>query len=119
MNPNYVHTITLYLQQGGSWTRRVLHDCSYRAATTVVQNGTQATTVNTYTVRIPIEAVEGDLTVSHNDIVVLGECQDEITNETGHRAAEVLARNKPDAFRVTAFSRNTDHLMDKHYRLGG
>lgn len=121
MNPNYTHTVTLYHRQAdGTYTRQVLEGVSWKAETAVTQSGTQAGKTNTYTVRIPAEAVPDGLAVSlNNDIVVHGECSDVIGNTVGSRAAEVLARYKPEAFKVTAFSDNTSHMTDKHYRLGG
>ena len=152
MNPNYVHTITLYRrQQDGTYSRNVIHGCFWKSLTAVTQNGTNAAQSNTYVVRIPKDkapsryefqdplitengdglqdesgnslqaftSVDGLFRVSMNDIVVKGECQDWISDEKGYRAAEVLNRYKPEAFKVTAFSDNTSHPMDKHYRLGG
>jgi len=121
MNPNYVHTITLYRRQDdGSYSRDVFEDCFWHAGTAVTQNGTNASKSNIYTVRIPLEKAGPGFCVSlNNDIVVLGECADEISNEKGSRVAEILLKHKPDAFKITVFSRNTGHLMDKHYRLGG
>ena len=119
-NPNYVHTITLYRRiTDGSYTRSILHGCFWKAGTAVTQNGVQASQSNVYTVRIPAEQVEAGFSVSMGDIVVHGECADSISNTAGNRAAEVLNRNKPEAFKVTVFSDNTSHLMDKHYRIGG
>ena len=57
--------------------------------------------------------------MSHDDIVVKGECREEITGESGQTAAQVLNRHKPEAFRITAFSDNTGFGAAKHYRLGG
>ncbi len=119
MNPNYVHTITLYHHQAGTWIRTVLHNCFYHAQMTVSQDGAQARVSNTYTVRIPLSEAGTGFAVSKNDLVIYGECTDEISQEKGHRAAEILTAHKPDAFLVTAFADNTSHLMDKHYRLGG
>ena len=75
--------------------------------------------VNTYTVRIPQKETEEGFRVLSGDIVVHGECQDMITKKSPDTASEVLQRNKPDAFLVTAFSDNTSHRMGKHYRLRG
>lgn len=137
MNPNYCHTITLYnclkardaADKKEHWTRTVLHDCFYKASITQTQSDTQVTQQNTYTVRIPQNDDyrpyhewmddQSGFTVSEGDIVVCGECDDEITGEDGQTAAQLLLRHKPEAFRVTAFSDNTSHLMGKHYRLGG
>lgn len=137
MNPNYCHTITLYnclkardaADKKERWARTVLYGCFYKSSITQTQSDTQVTQQNTYTVRIP---QSGDylpyaewkdrqtgFTVSEGDIVVHGECEDEITGEEGQTAAQLLLRHKPEAFRVTAFSDNTSHLMGKHYRLGG
>ena len=121
MNPNYVHTVTLYLRQSdGSYTRKVVNGCFWKANTTTVQSGTEASVKNTYTVRIPMEKVPEGLAVTlNNDMAILGECLDEVSSTAGYRAAEILNKHKPDAFKVTAFTDNTGHLLDKHYRLGG
>lgn len=120
MNPNYIYTITLYRKgQDGAWDKTVLRNCFWKSSIITTQNGTDASMANTYTVRIPKGRVKADFTVSVGDVVVLGECMDEITRKTPNTAAEVLLRNKPNAFKVTAFSDNTGHIMDKHFRLGG
>lgn len=142
MNPNYCHTITLYnclrakdnQEKKDVWIRTVINGCFYKASTTLIQNGTEASLSNTYTVRIqkddrytpyrewmklPENARKEYFTVSDGDIVIYGECTEEITGESGKTAMEILRRNKPDAFRVTSFSDNTSHRMGKHYRLGG
>lgn len=119
VNPNYVHTITLYRKQNGAWTRTVLHNCFWKSPVAVTQNGVQASQANTYTVRIPAEVAGEGFKVSLEDIVVHGECTDQITGKVPNTAAEVMARNKPEAFKVMAFSDNTAHRMGKHYRLGG
>ena len=90
MNPNYVHTITLYHQDDGKWLQEIYRNCFWKSEITVLQNGTTATQKNTYTVRIPAE-----------------------------RICAGMRRHKPNAFRVTAFSDNTGHRLGKHYRLGG
>lgn len=121
MNPNYVHTITLYQrQQDGSYIRSVLAGCFWKAGIALTQSGTNASQTNTYTVRIPADKVPAEFSVSTGyDFVVLGECKDAVSNETGQRAAEIISRYKPNAFKVSAFSDNTGHMLDKHFRLGG
>lgn len=121
MNPNYVHTITLYRKQAdGTFKRSVLKNCFFKAETTVVQSGTNVSKVNTYTVRIPADKAGKNFSVTTgSDIVILGECKETISDTKGNRAAELLLRYKPMAFKVTAFSDNTSHRLDKHYRLGG
>ena len=137
MNPNYVHTITLYNRiraadtkdRKEKWIRTVISGCFYKAQVNTALT-TQATVSNTYTVRIPKDSrylpypefqenPEGHFTVSMDDIVVKGICREEITGTDGHTAAQLLNRHKPDAFRVTAFSDNTACPIGKHYRLGG
>lgn len=119
MNPNYVHTITVYRKQGDVFERTVLTGCFWKAQTVVSQSGTQATQSNVYTVRIPADKVPEGFRLAVNDIIVHGEVADEISNEKGSRAAEILLKYKPEAFRVTVFSDNTGHRADKHYRAGG
>lgn len=119
MNPNYVDTITIFRKQSGAWVKTVLHNCFWKSEIKSVQNGTEVNKVNTYTVRIPLQAAGKKFIVSPGDVAVFGECSDEITMKSPNTATEVLNRNKPEAFAVTAYADNTSHLMDKHYRLGG
>ncbi len=137
MNPNYVHTITLYnrikaadtTDKKEKWIRTVIPNCSYKAQMNT-NLSTQATVSNTYTVRIAqdkrylpytdfVQNPTGHFTASMDDIVVLGNCQEEITGVDGHTATQLLNRHKPNAFKVTAFSDNTAFRIGKHYRLGG
>ena len=66
-----------------------------------------------------IKKPAGCFTVSLDDIVVEGVCREEITGIDGHTATQLLNRNKPNAFKITAFSDNTAFRVGKHYRLGG
>lgn len=138
MNPNYVYTITLYnriraadAEDGKEhWLKTVIPNCFYKAQISSNFGDTHANVSNTYTVRIPedrhylpyaefIKGPKGHFTVSLDDIVIRGVCNEDITGESGQAAVQVLQRHKPDAFKVTAFSDNTAFRMAKHYRLGG
>ncbi len=138
MNQNYVHTITLYnrIRAADSpdkkerWKRTVLRDCFWKATTNTSFGDKEANISNTYVVRIPqdaryvpyhvfVKSPDGHFTVSQGDIVVHGECSDEITGEAGKTAAQLIERYRQEAFRVSAFSDNTAFPIDKHYRLGG
>lgn len=68
---------------------------------------------------ILLKETTDSFTVSQGDIVIYGECLEEITGVSGQTAAQVLNRHKPNAFKVTAFSDNTGFPLAKHYRLGG
>ena len=118
-NPNYIHTITIFRNQNGTWTKSVFHNCFWKSEIVKTQDGTNAGQANTYTVRIPLAVAGAGFTVSTDDIAIKGDCHDNITGKPPNTATEVLLRNKPDAFKVTAFSDNTSHRMGKHYRLGG
>lgn len=142
MNPNYKETITVFncirgrdnLTKKDIWTRTVLHDCFYKFVQVRVDDGKIAKTVGTYTARIPEseqylpyrefaklsdEERGKNFTFNLGDIVVKGECLEEITGKTPNTATEVLDRLQPDAFVITAFSDNTSHPCAKHYRVGG
>lgn len=97
----------------------MLRNCFWKSEIKTVQDGTTLKKVNAYTVRIPSDESCEKFTVSSGDIVVLGICEDMITMKSPNTAAEVLNRNKPNAFSVTAYADNTSHIMNKHYRLGG
>lgn len=119
MNPNYVHTITLFHNDSGKWQRTVYHNCFWKSETSTNQNGTEATKVSTYTVRIPVEVAGTGFLASPGDIVIHNECMDEITDKSPNTASQILQKYKPEAFRIKAYSDNTFHQMAKHYRLGG
>lgn len=142
MNPNYRHTITLYNclkacdspDRKDHWHRTVLTGCYYKAMISRTDSGTSAGVNNTYAVRIPAdprylpypswaELSEEErnwyYTVNLDDVVVYGECLEEITGVSGQTAVQLLKRHKPDAFKVTACSDNTDFPVEKHIRLGG
>ena len=137
MNQNYNQTITLYnrIRSADSsdkkehWRRTVLRGCFWKANIGTYFSDKQAAVQNTYVVRIPgsdryavyAEFLKsaGAFTVSKGDIVVHGECKEEITGEAGYTATDILNRCAPEAFRVTAFSDNTSFPVAKHYRIGG
>ena len=57
--------------------------------------------------------------MSQGDIVVYGECAEEITGTSGQTATQIMNHHKPNAFKVTASADNTKFPAAKHYRLGG
>lgn len=144
MNPNYIHTITIFNclraadnpnEKKDIWQKTVLKRCFYKNAMEqsdyVARDPRMA---NTYTVRIPqsdkylqykewVKLPESErlryFTCSIKDIIVYGDCAEVITGISPDTAAEVLSKCKPDAFNVTAFSDNTSHKRAKHYRAGG
>lgn len=144
MNPNYNQTLTLYncfrgadnpASKSDVWQKTVLHNCFYKNVIGRSEYADKEPKMNSvYTVRIPksekyrpyhewIQLPEEErkefFTCSQKDIVVKGECSDEIIGASPDTASQILSRNKPDAFVVTAFSDNTSHRLAKHYRLGG
>lgn len=144
MNPNYNQTVTVYncLRAADHpdgkkdvWQRTVIHNCFYKNVMGRLEYAEKEPRMDSvYTVRIPVSGKYKPyhewirlpdkerreyFTCRQKDIVVKGECGDEITGVSPDTASQVLARYKPDAFVVTAFSDNTSHRMAKHYRLGG
>lgn len=132
MNPNYSRTITLYNRikakdsagKADDWYRTVLRGCSW----------SYDQDKGRYTVRIP-ETYPGNrpyaayrrwkdnpgssFTLSESDLIVLGECSEMVTGRSPDTAAEILIRNKPDAFLIKSFADNTSHPAGKHYKVGG
>ena len=144
MNPNYNQTITLFNCLRASdnpdskrdvWQKTVLHGCFYKNVIGRTDNlSTDPKMSNVYTSRIPGSDLYRPyrewcrlpdaerrryFTFSLKDIVVKGECREEITGASPNTASELLSRYKPDAFVITAFSDNTSHIRAKHYRVGG
>ena len=143
MNPNYNQTITVYNCFRGEdnpnnlkdiWQKTVLHNCFYKNVIQRVDTDESSEMRNVYTARIPESVLyrpyrtwimlEEDerkkcFTFRLGDIVVRGECQDDILGVSPCTATEILEKYKPDSFKVTAFSDNTAHTTGKHYRIGG
>lgn len=143
MNPNYNQTITVYnclraADNPGSmkdtWQKTVLHDCFYKNVMGRVDSEKGAKMSSVYTARIPEspsyrsysewaslpqDEREDLFTFNLGDIVVKGECADDIKGVSPFTASEVLEKYKPDAFKVTAFSDNASHIAGRHYRVGG
>lgn len=143
MNPNYIHTITVFNclraednpdSSKDTWGKTVIHDCYYKSVMGRVDSDKSSMMQNVYVARIPKDSrylpyhewakkteEERELyfTFSLGDIVVKGECPDQITGKSPNTATDILQKYKPDAFKVTDFSDNTSHKMSKHYRVGG
>lgn len=138
LSPGYIHTLTLYNRIHATdtpdrkerWIRTVLHNCFWKSQIQTGFRDTGVSSQNIYVVRIPEDARYlpyaefvkhpiGRFTFSQGDLVVLGECKEEITGETSHTMTQVLNRYRPDAFQITAFTDNTSFLVSRHYRLGG
>lgn len=138
ISPGCVHTLTLYNRIRAAdtsdrkehWIRTVLHNCFWKSQIKTGFRDTGVSSQNVYVVRIPEDArylpyagfvkqQTGRFTFSQGDLVVLGECKEEITGETGHTMTQVLNRHSPDAFQITAFTDNTSFPVSRHYRLGG
>lgn len=138
MNPNYNQTITVYNRIKGAdtedgkdiWKRTVLENCFYKLSQTKIDDGKTAKMAGTYIARIPespnylpyrefakTKGAGNSFTLNPGDIVVKDACMEEITGKMPNTASELLARQKPEAFQITAFSDNTSHLRGKHYRV--
>lgn len=138
MNPNYIHTITVYnrvrpqdsKEKRDIWYRTVLQNCFWQCKTKDQQmaGSTRMTPENTFVVRIPqnpdylpyrkwIQSPDGNFTLTKGDIIVHGECEDMISSE--FPATELLKKYTEDVFVITATADNTGCLFEKHYRAGG
>ena len=142
LNPNYSKTITLYNCLKGAdnpdgntdvWYRTDVDECFFKNVMSAVHSGTSSQMTGTYTSRIPssskympyaqwcgLSASSRRMYFTGNlgDIIVSGNCHDIISNESPNTSAQVLNRNKPNAFQVTAFSDNSA-AVETHYRYGG
>ena len=141
MNPNYVDTITIWnclkgadnpAGTGDVWYKRVLTGCFFKVVTSQVNSGLNSNMAGAYVCRIPSSLLyvpyvqwvakaanvrANFFTARNDDIVVLGSSADTITNVSPNTSAQILAKNKPTAFKVTVVSDNAG--IDPHYRLGG
>lgn len=144
MNPNYNQTVTIFnclrardnpYGKKDVWQKMVLGHCFYKNVMGRAEYADREPKMaSVYTVRVPEslkykpypewckmpeEERRQYFTCSMKDIVVKGECLDGISGISPDTASEVLSRNKPEAFVVTAFSDNTSHQRARHYRIGG
>lgn len=142
VNPNWNKTITLFnclkgadnpSGTGDVWYKTVIPDCYFKCVTKQVNSGFNTQMAGAYTVRIPgsitylpylswvaLSAATRSqyFTIRNDDIVILGSSAEVVSNVSPNTAAHVLARNKPNAFKVTAASDNTS-IFPPQYRLGG
>ena len=117
-NPNYNHDITVYHKNGTAFERRVLSGVFFHAQQVTTTGGTSASVNNVYVVRIPKNGAGIGYDIKAGDIIVHGVVADEVTGAKGATATDILAKYKPDAFKVTAVSDNT-HGFDPHIKIGG
>jgi len=142
LNPNYIQTITLWnclkavdnpAANVDAWYKTILPDCFFKVVTAQVNSGFNSQMSGAYAVRIPKSATylsyaewvakaanlrDGFFTMRNDDIVILGTTADMITSLSPNTATQILSKNKPNAFKVTACSDNSGS-MQGHYRLGG
>lgn len=142
LNPNYDQTITLYNCLKGAdnpdgttdvWYKTVLSDCFFKCLQTAVNSGTSSQMAGSYVSRIPgnakykpysewvkIPAASRGQYFTGNlgDVIILGNSSEVISSASPNTAAQALARNKPGAFKSTAFSDNS-RTLQSHYRFGG
>jgi len=142
LNPNYQDTISLWncLKAADNpagnvdvWYKTELSNCFFRVVTEQVNSGINSQMAGAYTVRIPksdkyLSYAEwvaksaatraGYFTMHNDDIVILGSSTDTISSASPNTASQILTKNKPNAFKVTACADNSRGLQ-AHYRLGG
>lgn len=142
LNPNYNQTITLWnclkasdnpVSNVDVWYKTVLTDCFFKAVTSQVNTGINSQMAGAFTVRIAksdlylpyaewvakATNVRGNyFTMRNDDIVILGMTTDTISSASPNTAPQILSKNKPNAFKVTACADNSGSAQG-HYRLGG
>lgn len=142
LNPNYDQTITLFSCLKGAdnpdgnvdvWYKTVLPECFFKCQQNAIQSGTSSQMAGTYTARVPAStkyrpyaewikipaASRGQyFTGNLGDVIILGNSAEAISNASPNTATQALSRNKPNAFKVTAFSDNSGAIQ-LHYRFGG
>ena len=142
LNPNYNQTITLYNCLKGAdnpdgttdvWYKTVLNECFFKCLQTAINSGTSAQMAGSYVSRVPAStkykkysdwvkvpaATRGQyFTGNLGDVIILGNSSEIISSASPNTASQGLNRNKPGAFKVTAFSDNSGALQ-LHYRFGG
>jgi len=69
-------------------------------------------------VKIPAASRGQYFTGNLGDVIILGTSSEAIASASPNTATQVLNRNKPGAFKATAFSDNSG-TVQLHYRFGG
>ncbi len=128
-------TITLYnryVDRSGekaftTWRRTVLDNCFFQTEANTQLSGTTLSMADSYICRIPEDnrftedyvGAEGSFTLKPEDVIVLGEVEDEISDFKGERVADLLQRYHGRSFTVKSVSINTKLPYAKHYRARG
>lgn len=138
MNPNFNKTVTIYNclkakdteDRKAQWWKKTLHNCSW---TGDIKTGQKERTDQTKTpetvVRIPPQETldcmpysewknspSSAFTLNAGDVVILGECDDDITGVSPDTASEFISRHN-DCIMIKAVKDNTRTLGFKHYKV--
>ena len=135
IDPTFNSTITLYnryTDRSGdkaytTWHRTVLKECFFKTETVTQLNGNSLSMADSYICRIPEDdrfteeymGLEGSFTLKPEDVIVLGEVDDEISDFKGKRIADLLQRYAGRSFTVKSVSINTKLPFARHYRAKG
>lgn len=127
INPTFCETITHYQQKKVinpdnnrseiMWERKAYKNCYFGANSVENLSGNTLSQASSYTVRIPYDDEKKVFT--SGDIIVCGEVTDEISNVSGSRTADLIAKYKPDCFTVRTITDNTKIPHGAHYKLTG
>ncbi len=128
-------TITLYnryTDRSGeraytTWHRTVLHNCFFQTEAVTQLNGTTLSMADGYICRIPEDerftedyvGKEGSFTLQPEDVIILGEVDEEISDFKGKRVADLLQKYAGRSFTVKSVSINTKLPYARHYRARG
>lgn len=137
MNPNFNQTVTIYNclkskdteDHKAQWWKKTLHNCSW---TGDIKTGQKERTDQTKTpetvVRIPIQTdleylpytewknnPSASFTLNPGDVVILGECDDEITGISPDTASEFIQKHS-ECFMIQLVKDNTRCLGFKHLK---
>ena len=135
IDPTFNSTITLYnryIDRSGekaltTWHKTVLHECFFHTETISQLNGTTLSMADSYICRIPEDerftedyfGLDNTFTLKPEDIIILGEVDDIISDFKGNRIADLLQRYAGRSFTVKSVSINTKLPFARHYRARG
>lgn len=133
--PHWTHKITILSRLAGrdsvtrldTWKKTVLHNCFFKAQVQSGISGTSAAVTQTAVCRIPQNPnyrpyhvwkndISDGFSISVGDHIILGEVAEDID---ASNVAEVVAKYRPAAMTVKAFSDNTHVGFLPHYRMEG
>lgn len=107
----FTDTVTWYHHEDGEWSRTVLNNVMWKEKQSIVIDSNNSLAVNSYvSVTVPYNGIDYQFGTDNLDLLVLGECQEEVYEQTFREVAD-----RGVTIKSVADNTNRDELQ--HWRL--